>query len=187
MMSGISGGGGLGPLSSSSLNTPTRTTCLPPLFHPGKVFFLLVKLKVKHMELSIVRRETTGHGVSLYFFVPQAHLHLHIFFHVFAHRRIFLHYPCVSAPVASHTSSSHEPCLVCLKIDDNICTFSPLRTAAIRKCTEVRITPAHRWAQKHSLKSAPQSIFFVANIHNSNVRRAPNNFLIHFLIPNQHP
>jgi vacuolar protein sorting-associated protein 26 len=31
----------------------------------GKVFFLLVKLKVKHMELSIVRRETTGHGGTL--------------------------------------------------------------------------------------------------------------------------
>jgi vacuolar protein sorting-associated protein 26 len=26
----------------------------------GKIYFLLVRIKVKHMELSIIRRETTG-------------------------------------------------------------------------------------------------------------------------------
>lgn len=28
----------------------------------GKIFFLLVRIKIKHMELCIVRRETTGFG-----------------------------------------------------------------------------------------------------------------------------
>merc|ERR1711939_110638 len=28
----------------------------------GKVYFLLVRIKIKHMELDIIRRETTGSG-----------------------------------------------------------------------------------------------------------------------------
>lgn len=32
----------------------------------GKIFFLLVKIKIKHMEISIIRRETTGHGANVY-------------------------------------------------------------------------------------------------------------------------
>ncbi|KAG5463027.1 MAG: vacuolar protein sorting-associated protein [Olpidium bornovanus] len=28
----------------------------------GKIYFLLVRIKIKHMELSIIRRETTGSG-----------------------------------------------------------------------------------------------------------------------------
>merc|ERR1719373_498842 len=28
----------------------------------GKVYFLLVRIKIKHMELNIIRRETTGSG-----------------------------------------------------------------------------------------------------------------------------
>uniref|UniRef100_A0A7S1IAJ0 Vacuolar protein sorting-associated protein 26 n=1 Tax=Eutreptiella gymnastica TaxID=73025 RepID=A0A7S1IAJ0_9EUGL len=32
----------------------------------GKIFFLLVKIKIKHMEISIIQRETTGHGASVY-------------------------------------------------------------------------------------------------------------------------
>lgn len=28
----------------------------------GKIYFLLVRIKIKHMELSIIRRETTGAG-----------------------------------------------------------------------------------------------------------------------------
>eukprot|EP01010_Urceolus_cornutus_P000565 NODE_1085_length_1114_cov_258.199061_g832_i0.p1 GENE.NODE_1085_length_1114_cov_258.199061_g832_i0~~NODE_1085_length_1114_cov_258.199061_g832_i0.p1 ORF type:complete len:303 (+),score=50.96 NODE_1085_length_1114_cov_258.199061_g832_i0:97-1005(+) len=32
----------------------------------GKVFFLLVKIKIRHMELAIIRRETTGQGASMY-------------------------------------------------------------------------------------------------------------------------
>lgn len=29
----------------------------------GKIYFLLVRIKIKHMELSIIRRETTGSGM----------------------------------------------------------------------------------------------------------------------------
>ena len=29
----------------------------------GKIFFLLVRIKVKYMELSIIRRETIGTGI----------------------------------------------------------------------------------------------------------------------------
>lgn len=29
----------------------------------GKIYFLLVRIKIKHMELSIIRRETTGAGM----------------------------------------------------------------------------------------------------------------------------
>ena len=32
----------------------------------GKIYFLLVRIKIKHMELSIVRRETTGSGQNQY-------------------------------------------------------------------------------------------------------------------------
>lgn len=30
----------------------------------GKVYFLLVRIKIKHMELNIIRRETTGSGAQ---------------------------------------------------------------------------------------------------------------------------
>jgi len=41
----------------------------PPRYHlkdviVGKIYFLLVRIKIKHMELSIIRRETTGAGAS---------------------------------------------------------------------------------------------------------------------------
>eukprot|EP00697_Spironema_sp_BW2_P006922 gnl/Spiro4/21106_TR10295_c0_g1_i1.p1 gnl/Spiro4/21106_TR10295_c0_g1~~gnl/Spiro4/21106_TR10295_c0_g1_i1.p1 ORF type:complete len:296 (-),score=50.41 gnl/Spiro4/21106_TR10295_c0_g1_i1:140-1027(-) len=32
----------------------------------GKVFFVLVRIKIKHMELTIVKREYTGHGANVY-------------------------------------------------------------------------------------------------------------------------
>jgi hypothetical protein len=32
----------------------------------GKIYFLLVRIKIKHMELSIIRRETTGTGMCSY-------------------------------------------------------------------------------------------------------------------------
>jgi hypothetical protein len=32
----------------------------------GKIYFLLVRIKIKHMEVEIRRRETTGAGASLY-------------------------------------------------------------------------------------------------------------------------
>jgi hypothetical protein len=28
----------------------------------GKIFFMLVRIKVKHMELAIIRKETVGYG-----------------------------------------------------------------------------------------------------------------------------
>jgi vacuolar protein sorting-associated protein 26 len=28
----------------------------------GKIYFLLVRIKIKHMEVSIIRRESTGSG-----------------------------------------------------------------------------------------------------------------------------
>lgn len=31
----------------------------------GKIYFLLVRIKIKHMELSIIRRETTGARASI--------------------------------------------------------------------------------------------------------------------------
>jgi len=32
----------------------------------GRIYFLLVRLKIKHMELSIIRRETTGAAPNQY-------------------------------------------------------------------------------------------------------------------------
>ena len=32
----------------------------------GKIFFLLVRIKIKHMELAIIKRETTGTGANTY-------------------------------------------------------------------------------------------------------------------------
>lgn len=28
----------------------------------GKIYFLLVRIKIKHMEIAIIKRETTGSG-----------------------------------------------------------------------------------------------------------------------------
>ena len=32
----------------------------------GKIFFLLVRIKIKHMEIAIIRRETSGQGPNTY-------------------------------------------------------------------------------------------------------------------------
>lgn len=32
----------------------------------GKIYFLLVRIKIKHMEIDIIKRETTGTGPSIY-------------------------------------------------------------------------------------------------------------------------
>lgn len=32
----------------------------------GKIYFLLVRIKIKHMEIAIIRRESTGSGPNLY-------------------------------------------------------------------------------------------------------------------------
>lgn len=38
----------------------------------GKIYFLLVRIKIRYMELAIVRRETTGAGNSKKLFTNQA-------------------------------------------------------------------------------------------------------------------
>lgn len=32
----------------------------------GKIYFLLVRIKIKHMEIDIIKRETTGTGPNVY-------------------------------------------------------------------------------------------------------------------------
>ena len=34
----------------------------------GKIYFLLVRIKIKHMELAIIKRETTGSGKRQMYF-----------------------------------------------------------------------------------------------------------------------
>lgn len=48
-------------------------TCLLPVcrYHlkdviVGKIYFLLVRIKIKHMEIDIIKRETTGTGPNVY-------------------------------------------------------------------------------------------------------------------------
>ena len=31
----------------------------------GKIYFLLVRIKIKHMEVAIIKRETTGSGPNI--------------------------------------------------------------------------------------------------------------------------
>lgn len=35
----------------------------------GKIYFLLVRIKIKHMEIAIIKRETTGSGECSTFFI----------------------------------------------------------------------------------------------------------------------
>ena len=45
----------------------------------GKIYFLLVRIKIKHMEIAIIKRETTGSGNCLFFFKkfnPRRIIHL---------------------------------------------------------------------------------------------------------------
>ena len=39
---------------------------LNSLFFPGKISFILVRVKIKHMEIDLIRREQTGSGPSNY-------------------------------------------------------------------------------------------------------------------------
>jgi vacuolar protein sorting-associated protein 26 len=32
----------------------------------GKIYFLLVRIKIKHMEIAILKKETTGNGQNIY-------------------------------------------------------------------------------------------------------------------------
>lgn len=32
----------------------------------GKIYFLLVRIKIRHMEIDIIKRETTGMGPNVY-------------------------------------------------------------------------------------------------------------------------
>ncbi len=36
----------------------------------GKIYFLLVRIKIKHMELAVIKRESTGSGLYLKLFSP---------------------------------------------------------------------------------------------------------------------
>ena len=45
------------------------TVCLVGRYHlkdviVGKIYFLLVRIKIRHMELQIIKRETTGSGMD---------------------------------------------------------------------------------------------------------------------------
>ena len=45
------------------------TLCLVGRYHlkdviVGKIYFLLVRIKIRHMELQIIKRETTGSGTE---------------------------------------------------------------------------------------------------------------------------
>lgn len=46
--------------------SPTRTRYHLKDVIVGKIYFLLVRIKIKHMELSIIRRETTGAAPNQY-------------------------------------------------------------------------------------------------------------------------
>lgn len=35
----------------------------------GKIYFLLVRIKIKHMEIAIIKRETTGSGILLFIII----------------------------------------------------------------------------------------------------------------------
>jgi vacuolar protein sorting-associated protein 26 len=54
--------------SKSTTSSPKLTLCRYHLKDVivGKIYFLLVRLKIKHMELSIIRRETTGTAPNQY-------------------------------------------------------------------------------------------------------------------------
>lgn len=69
------------PVSSSVTHQSTASdlpmsnempTCVPnSRYHlkdviVGKIYFLLVRIKIKHMEIDIIKRETTGTGPSVY-------------------------------------------------------------------------------------------------------------------------
>jgi hypothetical protein len=36
------------------------------VFNSGKIYFLLVRIKIKHMEIVIIKRESTGTGPNVY-------------------------------------------------------------------------------------------------------------------------
>lgn len=52
-------------------NGVSSSICAPDRYHlkdviVGKIYFLLVRIKIKHMEIDIIKRETTGTGPSVY-------------------------------------------------------------------------------------------------------------------------
>lgn len=38
----------------------------------GKIYFLLVRIKIKHMEIALIKRESTGSGTAHHAFFPTA-------------------------------------------------------------------------------------------------------------------
>lgn len=60
---------GMGILASRHTTLPTPPKTNQKRYHLkdvvlGKIYFLLVRIKIKHMELAIIRRESAGMGVS---------------------------------------------------------------------------------------------------------------------------
>lgn len=45
----------------------------------GKIYFLLVRIKIKHMELAIIRRESTGSGGSTFSLICFSLLYITLF------------------------------------------------------------------------------------------------------------
>jgi vacuolar protein sorting-associated protein 26 len=57
--------------SSANFIYSLKAQVLPTRYHlkdviVGKIYFLLVRIKIKHMELSVIRRETTGSPPNQY-------------------------------------------------------------------------------------------------------------------------
>uniref|UniRef100_V5IFT6 Putative membrane coat complex retromer subunit vps26 n=1 Tax=Ixodes ricinus TaxID=34613 RepID=V5IFT6_IXORI len=59
------GGGHRGLAPHSSLSTTSPTYHLKDVI-VGKIYFLLVRIKIKHMEIAIIKRETTGSGPNTF-------------------------------------------------------------------------------------------------------------------------
>lgn len=52
-------------VAHARLRTPFLLPSLPPRYHlrdivVGKIYFLLVRIKIKHMEIAIIKKETSG-------------------------------------------------------------------------------------------------------------------------------
>ena len=59
------------PCTAVSWSHPVLSLSLSYRYHlrdvvVGKIYFLLVRIKIKHMELSIIKRETSGSGANVY-------------------------------------------------------------------------------------------------------------------------
>lgn len=58
----------------------------------GKIYFLLVRIKIKHMEIQIIKRESTGTGICSHYRTQSAFMFFLKF--LFKLNRIFIKYFC---------------------------------------------------------------------------------------------